>query len=479
MNRGSVHLVIVLSLLLLWLTAVVSDEFVTFGLIFSQPTTPIQHIVIIMQENHSFDSYFGTFPGLNPTFSENLTVCEPVNVTNPSQGCIKPFSADSYSTKFQWNNPYHNWAASHIAYNNGAYNGFVYAQVVLNLKNSDLKNNASYAMGYLTNASIPNYWDYASYYALNANFFSSVLSYTYPNHLFQVAAQAQAKCATTQCAPQFNLAFQTIVQSLNASGIDWKYYAGDWNDSLRCQKIIPKQLNGYNAFVNVLPDFPAIQLSSSTCNRIQNQNDLQADLTSGYLPQVAWIVPSHKVSEHPGGDSSLKNGQLYVTSIVDQISLNPALWSSTAIFLTWDDFGGYYDHMVPQEIDSFGFGPRVPLIVISPYVKHGISYGQGPLNGQEDFSAFLSTIEANWNLAPITFRDQLESPLWYMFDFSQTPLQPLIMSTTSLATYPLSSCKTCVYGIASTIRPPVTLGLISDSSNGTLPTANDEGDPYD
>jgi len=152
-------------------------------------------------------------------------------------------------------------------------------------------------------------------------------------------------------------------------------------------------------------------------------------------------LPNKTQSEHPhtSGPNGLVNGQLYTASIINAISENPSLWNSTAIFLTWDDWGGYYDNAVPHQVDQYGLGFRVPLIVISPYVIQGkIFYG---VNGaQEGLSSLLSTIEANWGLPSLTNRDQYDPSLFYMFNFSQKLLPPLIMPSNILSIYPYQSC---------------------------------------
>jgi hypothetical protein len=141
-------------------------------------------------------------------------------------------------------------------------------------------------------------------------------------------------------------------------------------------------------------------------------------------------LPSKQASKQADpGVSRLAAGQLYVTTIINAISSNPTLWNRTVIFLTWDDWGDYLDRVAPKQVDSLGYGLRVPLIVISPFVKAGnISYGN-PQGVQEDFSAFPSTIEANWGLGNLTPRDGTYASLFYMFNFTQTPLKPLVLPT--------------------------------------------------
>jgi phospholipase C len=411
--------------------------------------TPIQHVVIIMQENHAFDNLFGAFPGLAPHFSVlgPDVYCDPYQLSKPSN-CVKPWNGDSMSATIQKTDMGHSWTKSHQAYNGGAMNGFVAAQ-------SKYGTNANYAMAYYTNYTIPDYWDWASYFSLDANFFSSELSYSYPNHLYLVAAQSGG---CEQCKPSNNLQYETLATELTNAGVSWKYYAGNWNTKDDCKSIS----SGGVGYWNVLPDFPAIQLNSATCGNIQNLNNLYSDINSGNLPNVAWVTPIPSNSDHPGS-STLTNGQEYVSTIIDGIESHSSLWSSTVIFLSWDDFGGYSDHILPNAFadsgstscggGSCGYGFRVPLIVISPYVKHGgIFYGPGGTTTQEDFTAILATIEQNWGLHPLTQRDAAEASLFYMLNFAQTPLPPLILPTSSLATYPYQTCSTCKFAVSMPIH---------------------------
>jgi hypothetical protein len=185
-----------------------------------------------------------------------------------------------------------------------------------------------------------------------------------------------------------------------------------------------------------------VQTNSIECNSLGNLKDLQNAIKSNNLPSVSWVEPQPTSSDHPG-QSTWIDGEKYTSSIINLIE-HSASWSSTVIFLCWDDWGGYYDGVVPTQLDSAGDGFRVPLIAISPY-SNGNLVGQG--QAQEDFSAFLSTIEYNWGLAPLSSiagnsiaRDGSETNLFYMLNFNQTPLKPLFLASTGV-TYPLSSCS--------------------------------------
>jgi phospholipase C len=140
------------------------------------------------------------------------------------------------------------------------------------------------------------------------------------------------------------------------------------------------------------------------------------DIAKGALPAVTWIAPRYEVSEHPQYDFCL--GENWSTRIIDAIMRSP-MWKSTAIFLTWDDYGGFYDHVPPPQVDDFGFGIRVPLLVISPYAQRGlIDHHVG------EFSSVLRFIEDNWNLGQLTPRDRAARDLSSDFDFAQRPRPP-------------------------------------------------------
>jgi phospholipase C len=250
----------------------------------------------------------------------------------------------------------------------------------------------------------------------------------------------------TNPQPRFDLTYGQIGTELTNAHVDWKYYSGAWNDKDNCQPYTKKTQFGLNHtdfsfYWGVLIDFPAIQQNPASCHNMLNLSDLMQNVSSGYLPQVTWVMPDRPHSEHPKstGSKGLINGQKYTATLIDAISSNPLLWDNTAIFLAWDDWGGYYDHVAPNQVDQFGYGFRVPLIVISPYTKSGIYYGLSNQK-QEDFTALLATIEQNWNLPHLTARDASQYSLFYMLDFSQPPLRPLILPTSTLSVYPFQTC---------------------------------------
>jgi phospholipase C len=145
-------------------------------------------------------------------------------------------------------------------------------------------------------------------------------------------------------------------------------------------------------------------------------DDVVADIRAGKLPPVTWITPRYELSDHP--PFSLCYGENWTTQVVNAVMRSP-MWDHTAIFLTWDDYGGFYDHLAPPSVDRMGFGFRVPLIVISPYAKDGyVSHRVS------EFSSVLRFIEGNWDLQGLTGRGAGSDPMRSAFDFSQQPRPP-------------------------------------------------------
>jgi phospholipase C len=341
-------------------------------------STPIQHVVYIMMENHTFDNFFGQFPGANG---------DP-NLPRETDPLLSDYNHGSSA------------ATSYI--DGGKMDGF-----------------EPHAMYQYTQADIPNYWSYAQHFGLGDNFFSYPTSST-PNHIAMVAAQTGGIYETTPqtgcSSPQNDIVhavnnagqsywtypcenIQSLPNLLDNAGLSWHYYADVpiWDT--------PKMLKPLHGSAN---DVPVSQFIT--------------DVKSGNLANVSWITPTGVSTDHP--PSMLEPAQNFVTAEVNAI-MNSKYWGSTAIFLTWDDFGSLYDHVAPPQIDTVGLGPRVPLIVISPYAKSGYISHQ-----LSEFSSFVKFAETNWGLPNLGQRDALTtiSDLTDYFDFNQTPRSPLILN---------------------------------------------------
>ncbi len=359
----------------------------------ANPIHKIKHVVIIMQENRSFDTYFGTFPGVNgiPMQNGQPQVCVP----DPRSGaCDKPFhdTADV------------NGGGPHSAKNAtadidaGRMDGFVAQQEQAQKGCADPTNPACTesanpdVMGYHDAREIPNYWTYARNFALQDSLFEPNASWSLPQHLFMVS-EWSARCSVPQdpmsCTnalqapdspPDFgqtphpppDYAWTDLTWLLHSYGVSWGYYVfqggePDCEDAAVESCKAPKQSANTPGIWNPLPYFDTVHQDGQLAN-IQTINNFRQAAQAGTLPAVSWIDPNNTVSEHPPGRVSA--GQNYVTSLINTIMRGPD-WKSTAIFLSWDDWGGFYDHVPPPHVDQNGYGLRVPGIVISPYARKG------------------------------------------------------------------------------------------------------------
>jgi phospholipase C len=370
----------------------------------------IKHVIVVMQENRSFDTYFGTFPGADgiPMSNGKPTTCSP----DPSSGsCVAPYADHA---NVNGGGP-HNYANATSDVNNGKMDGFV-AQAeggrkgCANPTDPACTNSATPdVMGYHTQGDIPNYWNYASNFVLQDHMFEPNASWSLPAHLFMVSEWAAycaqdnpASCvngtqdnppAKPQAAPavlggqagpkvlknkkrnpgnQPIYAWTDLTYILHKNNVNWGYYVVSGaepdcaNDAaVTCGAV--RQNSNTPGIWNPLPWFDTVKADNQLGN-IQDVTNFYKQAKNGTLPAVSWVVPSSAVSEHPPAPVSY--GQSYVTSLVNAVMAGPD-WDSTAIFLAWDDWGGFYDHVVPPSVDALGYGLRVPGIVISPYAKRG------------------------------------------------------------------------------------------------------------
>jgi phospholipase C len=417
--------------------------------------TKIQHVVVIMQENRSFDTYFGTYPGADgiPMQNGTPTVC----IKDPATGkCVKP-----YHNPNDLNGGGPHGAANAIAdINGGQMNGFI-AQAergrrgCLNTNDPICTNSKAVdVMGYHTGADIPNYWAYARNFVLQDHMFEPNASWSLPAHLFMVSAWS-AKCSrpgdpsscvsnivgpvtTKQAQPGgADYAWTDLTYLLHKYNVSWAYYLskGSGPDCEDDQELCTQ--NPQNANVpgiwNPLPNFDTVKQDGQLSN-VQDVSNFFTAAKNGTLPAVSWIVPNGKFSEHPPALVSV--GQSYVTSLVNAIMQSPD-WSSTAIFISWDDWGGFYDHVTPPTVDVNGYGLRVPGLVISPYARQGYIDHQAL-----SFDAYLRFIEDDFlngqRIDPRTDGRPDPRPdvredasilgnLVNDFDFNQSPLTPMVL----------------------------------------------------
>ena len=414
----------------------------------------IQHVVMIMQENRSFDSYFGTYPGANGI---PAGVCVPGGEGKP---CVAPFHDPEV---INVGGP-HGVRASKIDVNGGKMDGFINAlaagkQECTGGTNPECtcksKARCADVMGYHDAREIPNYWSYAKNFVLQDRMFESVASWSLPSHLALVSGWSAVcplgstnplSCSSSleppKPSPKVKRPWTDITWSLHKAGVSWGYYVFEGtepdcvaDEAITCEPAT--QTPKTPSIWNTLPAFTDVSEDGQLGN-IQSLSNfftaVHSEPSCG-LPNVSWITPNGKVSEHP--PASVATGQTYVTTLINAIMRSPC-WSSTAIFVSWDDWGGFYDHVVPPAIDANGYGLRVPAMVISPYAKAGYIDHQ-----QLSHDAYLKFIEDDFlggaRLNPATdgrpdSRPSVreEAPglgsLTSDFNFSQQPRQPLLLS---------------------------------------------------
>src|SRR5579884_762351 len=435
-----------------------------------QARSKIQHVIIIMQENRSFDHYLATYPGANGIPRDangNFTVCNP----NPrTGGCDKPYHNASL---INVGGPHlHADALGDI--NGGLMNGFVRRAVDAGITQPDV-------MGYHDRNELPNYWAYADNFVLQDMLFESVSSWSLPAHLYLVSAWS-AKCSNatdpSTCTNNINgpgqprssnapiYGWTDITYLLHKNGVSWAYYVGSGTQpdcqsgAVSCPKV--KQTPDQGSVWNPLPWFQTVVDNGQTSN-VQSVASFYTAAANGTLPAVSWVIPSDEVSDHP--PASIRDGQAYVTGLINAVMQGPN-WNSSAIFLAWDDWGGFYDHVPPPVVDGNGYGLRVPGLVISPYARHGsidhhtLSIDAYP-NFIEDLFLDGQRLDPQTDGRPDprpTVRETVPQlgDLRNDFDFSQPPRPPLVLSARLE-----DSSKSIVY------KGPWAIRQAAGASNGT------------
>jgi phospholipase C len=392
-------------------------------------TNQIQHVVFFVKENRSFDNYFGKFPGAagaatGVTSTGQTVPLLPDPDIEPSDLC-------------------HAESCALTAINNGLMNQFDIMAGVPGETVPSVPNLRSYVQ--FDQAGIPNYWAYASTYTLADHMFSSMWGPSFPNHLFTIAAQnggvvgdpqvpatlqgqltwgCDSPPGTTVTLQSANLQrtftaypcfeFPTLgdrideAQATNPS-ITWKYYAPTAGEA-------GYEWNAYDAINHIRygPDWSV---------NIVPETQFISDAMSGNLASVNWVVTPDDTSDHP--PNSVCAGENDSVAKINAVMQGPQ-WGSTALFVFWDDFGGYDDHIPPPQIYTYGLGPRVPLIIISPYAKPAhistTTYSAASL---------LSFAENVFGLPPLLAADTLANNVADSFDFTQSPVPPLMLEQRS------------------------------------------------
>ncbi|MBA3728852.1 MAG: hypothetical protein H0W94_06600 [Actinobacteria bacterium] len=400
-------------------------------------------MIFVVKENRSFDNYFGRYPGADGATegprSDGTTIplVEAVDV--------QPFDLG------------HDFRAGLLAINGGKMNGFDKINAATGKPSDAIAGYSAF-----TREGMPNYWAYADRFVLSDHFFTSMYGPTFPEHLYVIAAQSNGIVGNkltadheggycddpTEFAPRFRpgltaqeeqrimdlerpkdgfdredlveitqyweqirscFDIPVLPDLLEEAGISWKYYAHDnvW-------------MNGMQAIRHVR--------FGPMWNKVQEPDQFLVDVKAGELPEVSWLIPPEPYNEHPGAGKSVCAGENWFVEQVNAV-MQSKYWKETAIVVVWDDFGGFYDHVLPPQYDIMGLGPRTPALIISPWTRRGSNPDGGYVDDNVyEFSSVLAFIEDLHGLEPLTERDAQADPLSGAFDFSAQPrMEKLIL----------------------------------------------------
>src|SRR5215472_1699764 len=370
------------------------------------PAQKIQHVVIIIQENRSFDNLFNGFPGASTAQYGQM-----------SNGQTVKLSTIHLNTGYDLRHRHYTWW---VSWDQGKMDGFDIDRTP--------SQSPTYPYQYVVHSDIQPYWNLATQYTIADNMFQSNTSGSYPAHLYLLSGQSDDVIGNPSALPwgcdappvtRVSLvapdggekpgpypcfSWLTLADLMNNQNMWWRFYSPSPLDS--------------GGIWNAPDSFNSLRYGVYwTRNVISPETQILNDIPAGQLAQVTWVVPSGENSDHPGSQSG--TGPSWVASIVNAIGASP-YWSSTAIFVTWDDWGGWYDHVPPPQLDEMGLSFRVPLLVISPYARHGyVSHVQ------HEFGSILHFTEENFSIPSLNDSDRRADDLSDCFDFSQSP-QPFV-----------------------------------------------------
>ena len=358
--------------------------------------TDIEHVIIFIQENRSFDHYFGSYRGVRGFSDQSLAFqqLDPANTTDPPVGALLPFHLDTSKTNAACTHDItHDWVPQHQSWNSGAMDGFVTSRLPIT------PNDAVLTMGYYTRADLPFYYAVADAFTICDNYFCSVIGPTDPNRLYTMAAsidpagQNGGPLLQTLVANRSSffgkLTYTTMPEQLQARGISWKVYSSP-DENILNTIFSDNVLSYFKNFQD--PTSPLHQNAFGP----QFPVDFLADALSGNLPQVSWVLASIVDSDHPPAPSLF--GENTLSTIISALTANSALWAKTVLFATYDENGGFFDHVAPVTappgtageyvtapavpdptvvgnppvLGPIGLGFRVPMLVISPFSRGGL-----------------------------------------------------------------------------------------------------------
>lgn len=367
--------------------------------------TPIQHAVFVMGDSRSFDSFFGTYPtanGIPPG------TCIPNQVATSEGGCVAPlWVGDRTVPKFAQSD-----AAFATQYDNGKMDGFVRAQTAAG-------SDAPLVMGHYDERDIPFSWNVADAYVLFDKFFSSAKGGSLQNHMYWVSGAAGTASPAIPSSGFGDL--QTIFDRLEAAGIDWKFYVQNYDRTVtfRNSKAMidrPAQVERVPllAFARFVDD-PLLN------GHIVDLSEYYRDLDEGTLPAVSYVVSA---AGSASTQTSIQASERLGQSLINALTRSKA-WGSSMLLWTYDGSGGWYDHVAPPQVDSNGYGFRVPALLVSPFARRGF-VDDTPL----DFTSMVRFITTNWSVPPLATRDASAQTFMGAFDFANPGRPPAFLAST-------------------------------------------------
>lgn len=363
-----------------------------------KPRTPIEHFVMLMQEGHSFDNYFGTYPGADGI---PKGTCMPVDPGRSGGRCVKPFRLGDRSASLP-----HSAATAAAQADGGRMDGFVKSQADLGVQDPRAP------MGHYDGRDLPFYWNLADQYVLFDRFFAASAGGSVSNHLEWLTAGSGDPRYPDLIPPGGFGAIPTVIDRLEERGVSWKVYVQDYNAAITFRS------NGRDGPTTQATWMPLLSFrryvdDPATRRHIGDLSEYFTDADRGTLPSVAFVVPASS-SEHPPGRPQA--GQRLVRRIVGSLLLSP-LWRSSAFLWTYDTWGGWYDHVRPPK----GRGFRVPALLVSAWARrHRVDHT--PL----DTTSPLRFIEVNWRLRALRPHDRRARTFFDAFDFSAGPRPAVI-----------------------------------------------------
>lgn len=376
--------------------------------------SPIQHVVILVQENRSFDNLFATFPHAAGTTHGLMSNGQTVTLT---KGPLVSFDIG------------HDHGVFLTEYDNGKLDGFDLAHATVH---GAVQPIGRYVFRYVNPNQIASYWRLAKQYVLADHMFPTQSSGSFTAHQDLIAGGTQvrpkasvidfpshgpygcdAPAGTVTSLIYFSgreahgagpfpcFYYRTLRDLLDAKAVTWKYYT----EPLCCDD---------GGIWDAFEAIHAVRYGAEWNTNVSTpETNVLKDAASGRLPAVSWVIPKVHNSDHPGAPPD--NGPAWVAQVVNAIGHSSA-WNSTAVIVVWDDWGGQFDHLVPPQLDYEGLGFRVPMIVISPYARKGyVSHTQ------YEFGSILRFIEDNWNLGRLNTTDVRANSIDDVFNFSQKP----------------------------------------------------------